>query len=351
MSAQTFLGWSPEQVRVFVVGTLEWKFPEYFSPFPKENRRDAALVKWFRTLGVPQSQLVYLQDKQATSAKIDQKFEALLADSAEDELLVVYYCGHGSKDDDGAVYFASYDTDGEDPPGWYAETIIETIEEQFSGSHVLLIVDACHSGELADQLPKRSKIGYACLASSLASETSTGNWTFTEGLLAGLQGHAFVDANGDNRITLRELAAEIAESMAFAEEQVSVFATTKRFDPDLIVGNARPRIGPRVGERVEAFDGDDWYRAQIIDARNGEFKVHYYGYEESDQQWLKPEQLRAVKWKTFPVGSAVEVKWGKKWYAARVLEVRGGIHHISYDDYDDSWNEWVASSRVRKPRG
>src|SRR4051794_16403888 len=60
----------------------------------------------------------------------------------------------------------------------------------------LLLADCCYSGCLADAVSQQARrIAYACAASSLASELSTGNWTFTEGLLAGLRGQAFVDAD------------------------------------------------------------------------------------------------------------------------------------------------------------
>ncbi len=72
MAAQHFLGWSPDRIWLFVVGTLEWKYEEYFSSFPKQNRRDAALVEFFRAQGIPEAQIVYLQDSQATSKNIQQ---------------------------------------------------------------------------------------------------------------------------------------------------------------------------------------------------------------------------------------------------------------------------------------
>jgi Caspase domain/Agenet domain len=348
VAAQHLFGWTPDSIWLFVVGTLEWKYSEYFPSFPQQNRRDAALVTFFRAQGIPEAQIVYLQDRQATSKNIQQALEAQLAATRAGDLFMLYYCGHGAKTDDGAVYFASYDTDGEDPPGWLADTIPATIERAFRGSHALLMVDCCYSGYLADTLPQPAKrIAYACLASSLASELSTGNWTFTEGLLAGLDGQAFVDADGNSSITLRELAAQIAESMAFAEEQICTFTTVGNFDPDIVVAAARPLRAPRIGQRVEVYAQKGWYRAQIIDVRGQELKIHYYGYEESDDEWVTDDRIREVTWKRYPIGTAVEVKWKRSWYPATVLNVHGGIHQIQYNDFGPEWNEWVASKRIR----
>ncbi|MFL5801498.1 MAG: agenet domain-containing protein [Roseiflexaceae bacterium] len=349
MTHHRTLGWNPERTWVFVVGTLEWKHSEYFDPFPQENRRDAALVEFFRAQGVPSAQIAYLQDRQATTKRIQQAFEAHLAAAGAGDLLVLYYCGHGGKADDGAAYFASYDTDCDANQGWVVDTIPATIERCFTGSRALLLADCCYSGTLADAVTRLDgTVSYACLTSSLASELSTGNWTYTEGLLAGLRGQALVDADGDSTITLRELAAQIAESMAFAEEQIATFATVGDFDPDMVIASARPRLGPRVGQRAEVHADDSWYPAQIIDARGEELKVHYYGYEESDDEWVTADRIREAKRKSYPIGAAVEVKWKRSWYPAKVLEVLAGIHHIQYQDYGPEWNEWVASKRIRR---
>lgn len=345
------LGWVPERTWLFAVGTLEWKHADSFSPFPQENRRDAALVEFFRAQGVPESQICYLQDRQATTRRIQQALEAQLAAAGAGDLLVLYYCGHGGKYDDGAAYFASYDTDCEANRGWLVDTIPATIERCFGGARALLLADCCYSGCLADAVARRArKVAYASLTSSLASELSTGNWTFTEGLLAGLRGQAFVDADANSAITLSELATQIEASMAFAEEQLATFATVGGFNPQIVVAAARPRLDPRVGGRVEVLSEEEWYPAQIIDARGDQVKVHYYGYEASDDEWVPPNRVRAAVRPSYRVGTAVEVQYKRKWYPAKVVGARLGLHEIQYDDYGPDWNEWVASKRIRLPQ-
>lgn len=34
----------------------------------------------------------------------------------------------------------------------------------------------------------------------------------------------------------------------------------------------------KVGDKIEAYDGGKWYKAQIIEAKDGKFKIHYDGY-------------------------------------------------------------------------
>jgi hypothetical protein len=341
-------GWNPARTWAFVIGTLKWKHAEFFDPFPQENRRDAALVECFRALGVPPAQIVYLQDREATTARIQRAFEEQLASARAGDTLLLYYCGHGAKTDDGVAYFASYDADGDANGGWVMDTIPAAIERHFGGARALLFADCCYSGVLAEAVEGHSgRVALACLASSLSSELSTGNWTFTEALLAGFGGHAIVDADGDHAITLRELAAQVAEGMAFAEEQIAAFHTTPGFDPGLVIGAARPRRDPRVGRSVGVSCEDGWYRAQIVDARGGELKVHYYGYEAEDDEWVAAERIREIARPAYPLGASVSVRWKRKWYPATVRDVRAGIHYVEYEGFGPDWNEWVALSRIR----
>lgn len=342
------LGWHPERTWVFAVGTLAWRRAGDFPSFPTANRRDAALVELFRAQGVPAAQIAYLHDSQASTLRIQQALEALLAQAGAGDLLVLYYCGHGYKDDDGATFFASYDAGGRGNPGWAVENIAATVERCFGGSRALLLADCCFSGSLAEAVAQHARrVACATLASSLASELSTGNWTFTETLLAGLRGQAFADADGDSAITLGELAAQIEASMAFAEEQLATFATAGGFDPGMVIAPARPRTDPRVGERLEVRSEGEWYPAQIVDARGERLKVHYYGYEESDDEWVTRERTRQPARPAYPAGTAVQVQWKGKWYPAKVAAMRSGVHQIRYDTYGPEWNEWVASQRIR----
>src|ERR1700719_605947 len=95
------LGWQPQKTWVFVVGVLSWKHSEIYGSFPVKNRRDNAFVDFFKQNGVSDSQIVYLQDKQATQRRIDAAFTEQLKKLSANDLLIVYYAGHGSKSEDG----------------------------------------------------------------------------------------------------------------------------------------------------------------------------------------------------------------------------------------------------------
>jgi hypothetical protein len=380
--------WQPQRTWVFVVGILQWEHKDLFDSFPQKNRRDAQLVEFFRQQGVPASQLVFLKDSQATTRRVETSFPAFLSRTGPDDLLIFYYTGHGYKsEDEQTTYFATYD-DSEDTVGWATDAIISDIEKYFKGSRALLTADTCFSGTLALQTRQLGRrVSYATLASATSNHTSTENWTFTEMLLAGLRGKSFADINNDGEVTLSELAEDIKQDMAYAEDQKSVFITTGNFPPELELAAAERKIDPLISSRLEVRSEGDWYKAKVIDAREGTYRVHYFGFEDSDDEWVTRRDFRTsqvsasnqkprennASWKPsshnsnvrasaenrspaenrssseYRIGANVEVSWKGKWYSARILEAKEGRHLVHYAGYDDSWDEWVPDNRIRRP--
>lgn len=342
--------WNPQRTWVFMVGLLEWEDSENFASFPKENRRDVTLLNVLKSRGVLADRIVDLQDRSATTSRIKTEFEKLLRRTGPRDTILVYLEGHGYKDDDGVTFFASYDTDEESNPGVPLSLIPDTIDRYFKGSTAIIVQDHCYSGTMARLVQKRkSSIAYAALASSSASQSSTGNWTFTEAVISAFRGDQVSDDNADGIVTFEELRANAEADMLFGEEQVAAFAFTGGFDARTKITNTVPKTGPRVGERVEAYSIDGWYRGFIIDQKEGKFRIHYYGYEDSDDEWVTPKMIRSPKTSSqYKIGDKVEVKWRNEWYPAHILNIRGGSHFISYDDSDVDENEWVSSKRIRR---
>ena len=349
---QKELGWDPAHTWIFAVGVLHWKHSEMFGSFPVKERRDAELVDFFRQRGVPENQIVYLQDTNGTQERIDEAFTEQLKRIGPNDLLIVYYAGHGSKWQKGKdVYLASYDAGDKGVPGWSVNSIPTKISANSSCRRVLWFIDCCYSGQAANAIAAAERsISYACVTSSSASESSTGHWTFTEALLDTLRGVAYVDLNHDGAITLAEFASHAHADMALGEEQLSTFATTPGFDRQMILARAPALESARVGERVQLQWRGDWYPVRVIQENREKLRVHYIGYAASDDLWVTPDKLRPIKPVQYAVGSNVDVLWKKKWYPATILKVEDGIHLIHYTDYDSSWDEWVASKRIRKAR-
>ena len=119
----------------------------------------------------------------------------------------------------------------------------------------------------------------------------------------------------------------------------------------MILAHAKALAHPRIGERAKAKDQyGDWYTCRIVDARDEKFKIHFIGYEDDEDAWVAPEDLKPIKPTQYAAGSEVEVVWKKRWYPATILQVKSGIHLIHYTDYNSKWDEWVPSKRIRIPK-
>jgi hypothetical protein len=287
--------WEPQRTWVFVVGTLRFKHADTFDSFPQENRRDAELVSFFKEQGVPADQIVYLRDREATARRIQNALAAQLSRARKGDMLFLYYTGHGYKSDEGETYLASYDAGDEGVPGWAVDSIPRSVERYFKGSRAFIALDNCYSGALVEAVRRGTRrVSYAALTSSTANQSSTGEWTFTESLLAALRGRASEDMNNDGDITLEELAAQVREDMSFAENQRAAFASTGEFSNQTVLSHAEMKRDARVGERVEVKSEGRWYKGRIINAdRDGaRFLVHYYGWDDSYDEWVRARQIR-----------------------------------------------------------
>src|SRR6185436_20447964 len=110
-----------------------------------------------------------------------------------------------------------------------------------------------------------SELAYAALTSSYSHNTSTGNWTYTDSLLAGLRGESQVDLNHDEVIELDELAQYTDLELAFLEGQKSMFFAAPAFPRAAKLAAVTEEAAPRIGQRVEVEYKGRWYRAKIID--------------------------------------------------------------------------------------
>jgi hypothetical protein len=356
--ANAKLDWNPEHTWVFAVGILEWEHSEIYPSFPAamKNRRDAQLVKYFKDAGVPATRITYLKDAAATKERIQRDFRELLDQTEKGDLLIFYFAGHGSRDvDSGETWFANYDAGNSNASAWNIRSIFAAIDKHFSGNRVLLLADCCHSGALYEECRRRNhndgdeELAYAALTSSYSHNTSTGNWTYSDSVLAGLRGESQVDLNHDGVVELNEIAQYTDLELAFLEGQKSMFFAASAFPRTAKLAEVEDELTPRVGQRVEVESKGRWYRAKIIDVDGDQTQVHYAGYGDDWNEWVGPERLRPYQPAQFAAGDKVEVEWNqdKKWYPATILKAWYGLHLVHYDNYESSTDEWVGPGVVR----
>lgn len=337
----------PEKTWVLVVGALDWKEARY-SSFSKQNRRDQRVVDLLKSRGVPDKQILLLQDKDANVKRLQQAFEKFYSKAEPDHLLFFYFCGHGYLDDAGRGHLALYDTSDKNR-GLSMAQLINSIESTYRGLRVFMAIDAPRSSELVRELSGRRTLHqFAAVTSSSSSQLNSTRWTFTDALLDALAGAPCADQNGDEEIDLRELSKFISDDVEPAEQQLVSYTTQGDFKYDFVFAKASGRVEQRYCERVVTPLKQDLV-ARITQVEGSQYRLHFLGTEKSEDITVAFENISAVKPVTFELGQRVEVNWKGGWYPARVLQVRGSVHQVHYEGYSKVWDEWVSVRRIRVP--
>jgi hypothetical protein len=351
--------WMPARTWVFAVGILEFE-GNRFGGFPKEGRRDDILMETFRKRGVPEEQIKFIKDSEATTANVHREFMDFLPRAGQGDWLIVYYTGHGyHSPDHQTAYLASYDT-SDTTPSLEVAVIPRLIERHFQGARAMIAIDCCCSGMIVENLERMEearkgtdrpmRVSYAAFASSHENSGSTANWTFTENLIYAFNGENFMDDDSDGVVTIRELAANIHQDMTFAERQMPKHAVFGRRMPEqLAIVRVKEPADPDVGVRGEFRSYDDqWYPGFTIAKDGTKRKVRYYGYDSSEDEWVDADRIRVPQVpQTRPVGARVQAMSYGEWYPGKVIRVTQGLHLIKFDGYDESWNEWHPITGIR----
>ncbi len=175
----------------------------------------------------PADHVLLLTDRQATSSEVRNAIGGFLARSLENDLVIIFFAGHGVPDPDNPenLYLVCYDT----VPGKYYGTafpmwgIDDALQRAIHSKRVFVIADACHSagvgGARGGDVSKKfnaymerlaaSREGVTKITASRADELSLekdhlggGHGVFTYYLLEALKGRG--DHNGDGFVTMAE---------------------------------------------------------------------------------------------------------------------------------------------------
>jgi len=344
LSAQTKTGFG--KTWVFMVSLVEWE-DTTMATFDKDGRIDSSIIKFFLKNGVPSNQILSINDKKANTYTVRSEFVNFLKKAKKEDNLFFYYAGHGYINENAKVCFATYK--GED---WSAEEIVSTVNDNFVGNKAFFTADCCNSGGLTLEVQKYPKREYVSLNSVVSTSNSTGNWTFSNALLYGLQGKNYVDYNNNGSISLVELAKYIDEEMAVVEEQKSEYYIPKSMENWVVSNNVPKKKNALVGSRVKVdYDGQDFLGfVEDTDSKNNT-KVRFYSYTNNETEWLKSARLKPFScFNDYPIGTKVKALSSNdnKHYPGKVIKKFLCLYLVHYDDYDSEWDEWVGSSKVEK---
>ena len=157
---------------------------------------------------------------------VNQYIEAFFEDRKRDDLLLLYFSGHGIKDEDGRLYFATPNTKRKRllSTAVSASFVNDLMRKTRSRSQILLL-DCCYSGAFAKGMISKSSSaigtnkhfqgrGRVVLTASDSMqyafeedkivEIGTSNSIFTSAIVEGIRTWE-ADSNNDNRISVHEL--------------------------------------------------------------------------------------------------------------------------------------------------
>ena len=206
---------------------------EYLPPaaqlrFAHRDAEDfAAFLRTYAGGALPADHIKLLENEGATLAEVRAALDTWLVGSAQpQDIVYVFFAGHGVLDDHDEGYFVAHDSD---PQNLHAtaiafEDVDQILSTRLRASLVVLLADACHTGRLgwstySPGVPSRAadplaRIGqgdrsFLKLLSTRPSEQSFedtrfggGHGAFTQALLEGLNGPA--DRDGDHVIRASE---------------------------------------------------------------------------------------------------------------------------------------------------
>lgn len=337
-----------------IAGALEWKDPG-FSPFSNRNRKDMELYSLLKAQGVLGKNVTLLIDQEATVDAMKSAVLDALAKAPEGSTFMFYYAGHGVKDDDSKIYFASYDiTTGKyKSTGFDVSWLGDAVRDKFKGKLVWLLADCCYSGALLDEAEKINSAGknVIVLTSAASCNISTANWTFTQSIIDCLSGLPLADRNNDGTISINETGTELGDAMKFRERQMCGFRllgideTAPLAKTTGSVAQGSGDFSP--GTYYMAPKGSNMAAVRILSADKNKVECEFYDYSDKSTVTFSKSELQPIYFVNYSVGDNIKVSWEGKWYDAEVKKSQNDFYYIKYAGYEDFWNEWVAYDRIK----
>jgi hypothetical protein len=180
---------------------------------------------------------------EATSTRAIRALGRFFSTAARDDVLLIYFSGHGKLDQVGRLHLCMQDTDSADLLATaVSSTRISEFADASRARNVIIVLDCCHAGafrggELGDAVAGPGRyVLTSCRGTQLANDATVDNGTsyFTQHLVDGLL-QAAPDQDGDGYVTFSDLYAYVDRRLRAAGKQIP----QRRVDADGDVPLAR----------------------------------------------------------------------------------------------------------------
>ncbi len=254
---------APPKLYIITVGINEYKNPRYNLNYAIADADAFSEAMTVQSTLFEEVIHIGIRNADFTKSKVQSVFANVMSKSREQDLLIFYYAGHGvmSKGLDAPAEFFLVPHDvtqiyGRDELLFQkalAASELKEISKNINAQKQLFILDACQSAAALDAIASRGILEEKAIA-QLARSTGTfwitatgseqfatefetiGHGVFTYALLEGLKGAAD-GANGDKKITVRELSAYLEEQVPELAEK---YQGTPQYPSSYSFGNDFP---------------------------------------------------------------------------------------------------------------
>ena len=165
---------------------------------------------------------------EATSGRAIRALGKFFAEAARDDVLLVYFSGHGKLDQGGRLHLCMHDTESTDLLSTAVSSVrINEFADVSHARNVVIVLDCCHAGafrgsDLPDAVAGPGRyVLTSCRGTQLANDATVDNGTsfFTQQLIDGLLGGA-TDHDGDGYLTFSDLYTYVDRRLREAGKQI-----------------------------------------------------------------------------------------------------------------------------------
>jgi len=216
--------------RALLIGNSTYPADEHNLQTLKGPVKDIAVLN--RALADPAAGLFDDADvtllPEATSSRAIRALGAFFGAAARDDVLLVYFSGHGKLDQSGRLHLCMQDTESTDLLSTaVSSTRINEFADASHARNVIIVLDCCHAGafrggELGDAVAGPGRyVMTSCRGTQLANDATVDNGTsyFTQHLVDGLLGAA-ADQNQDGYVSFSDLYAYVDRRLRETGKQI-----------------------------------------------------------------------------------------------------------------------------------
>jgi len=256
-----------------VVGISEYKHAE-ITDLRYAHRDAEAFYDFLRSPNggaFADDHILFLTNAKATKANVRSAIFDFLSQTQKEDLVMIYFSGHGLSRGKGYSYFVTHDTDPYriEETAFDLEEIQVALRQSIQAERVVLFADACYSGAINDYIKgtrttaaeenlinrylvemSKAKPGIVSFTSCAENEVSGEAWLFWEHgvftfvLISGLGGKITdtegrvksfesADSNGDGIVTVGELSQYVTKYVpGYTKNKQNPQVSRSKFDPN-----------------------------------------------------------------------------------------------------------------------